>query len=204
MSATISIKDLPKMLEKELQKDVKAIKTAAMRAINSSARKSRTAVAKQEAKTLHWKSKAFVKSIKIEKATRENLMATVKFPDNASEVDKKGQTYLMVPVKSGLKKIGIGKSEIEKDMARPMLKYAESHPLKTSKNVSNPHAFFKLTSKKTGQEMIAVRNTDDRSKMNWLFAGRKGKNPDFVGTVKKTMDKHLEKDFERELAKQTK
>lgn len=201
MSQIISIEKLGKVLEKELNKDINAIKTAAMRALNASARKSRTAVARQEAKTLKFKSKRFAKSIKIKKATKDNLCATVSFPDDASEPVREGKTYLMIPLKSGLKKIGIGKSEIEKNMAQPMLKYSESHPRKSKSKVSDPHAFFKLKSKKTGQEMIAVRNQENRKNMNWLFAGCEGKNPDFAKTVKETMDKNLEKDFERELKK---
>ena len=197
-----SFKDLAKTLDKQVQKDIKAIKTAAMRALNKAAQKSRTAVANQESKTLKYKSKSFKRAIKIKKATRENLESTISFPDNASEPVRDGKTYLMIPIKGGLKKNGYSKDSITKNMAQSLLKYSEANPKKTTGHTNDPKAFFKLKSSKTGQEMIAARNANDRSKMNWLFAGREGKNPDFMKTVKDTMDKNLEKDFERELKKE--
>ena len=203
MSKTVSLKDFAKVLDKEIKSQVKDVQKAAAKALNASARKARTAVANQESKTLQFKSKRFKNAIKIQKATRDNLNVTISFPNTASEVERDGKEHLMIPLKSGLKKIGYSKDNIVKGLAPTLLKYANSHPMKTAKRVSNPNAFFKLKSSKTGQDLIAARDKNDRKKMNWLFAGRPGKEPDFLGTVQKTVDKNLNKDFERELKKIT-
>ena len=52
--------------------------------------------------------------------------------------------------------------------------------------------------------LIAARNKDKRKDMDWLYAGREGKEPDFDKIVNDTVNKNLEKDFTRELNKLTK
>lgn len=188
-----------KELEKKINKDIDMVKKAAAKALNSSARKARTAVAKQEAKVLQFKSKKFKKAIQITRATKDNLEAVISFPDTASEPMKDGKKYLMIPLKKGLK--DFGQTEIKRDLAIPLLKYANENPHRKKKRVAEPHAFFKLQSGKTGQELIAVRQKNDREKMHWLFAGRKGEDCDFAATVDKVANANLKKDFDRELAK---
>lgn len=197
----VSLKDLGKELEKQLKKDVDNVKKAAAKALNASARKARTAIAKQEAKTLGFKTKRFAKSIKINKAQKNNLNAGLVIPNNASEVQKDGKNYLMIPIKGYLKKIGYPKDQITRGMANHLLTYANANPRRTKKIVENPHPFFKIFSDKTKQWFIAARQQENRKKMNWLYVGKEGKEPDFLGTIKKVVNENLEKDFERELKK---
>lgn len=202
MSKVVTLAGLPKVLEKELEKEVNDVKKAAVKALNSSARKARTAVARLEAKTLGFKSKKFAKKIEIKKATANDLNATVSFPNNASEVNKDGKTYLMIPIKGYLKRIGYDADSITRGLANTLLTYANAHPKKTQKSVSKPSPFFKLMNSKK-QFFISARKEDERKKMNWFYVGKEGKEPDFEGIVKKTADENLEKDFERELKKIT-
>lgn len=200
MNKTVSLKDFAKVLDKEINNQVKDVQKAAAKALNSSARKARTAVAKLEAKTLGFKTKRFAKAIEIKKATKDDLNATVSFPNNASEVQNNGKTYLMIPIKGNLKKIGYGEDDIKRGMANDLLKYAHEHPKRTKKKVEKPQPFFKLKNDKN-QFFISARKEDNRKKMNWFYVGKEGHEPDFVGIVQKTVNENLEKDFERELKK---
>lgn len=198
---TVSLKDSGKALEKQIKEIKKDVSSAAARALNSSARKSRTAVANLEAKTLGFKSKRFKKAIHVEKATRDNLEAKVIFPDEASEVSHDGKTFLMIPIKGYLKKVGIPKASIKKGMANDLLQYSRKNPKKKKGRVKDPQAFFPVYSAKTDQYFITARQKENRKKQNWLYVGRVGKNPDFEAIVNKTVSEHLEEDFERELKK---
>lgn len=207
MAKTITFDQFNKELLKIVQKEYDNVKRAAAKALNSSARKARTEIAKAEQKTLAFKSKKFKKSIKIEKASKDNLQAVLKIPNTASEVEKDGKTYLMIPSKKGLGNIGYSKEQIKKNLATDLLKYANEHPFKTVRHTTTPHPFFKPPNfkvGKTGQVLIAARNKDKRKDMDWLYAGREGKEPDFDKIVNDTVNKNLEKDFTRELNKLTK
>lgn len=207
MTKTISFNQFGKELEKMIKKDVDNVKRAAAKALNLSARKARTEIAKAEQRQLGFKSKNFKKHIKIEKASKNNLCATLNIPNSASEVTKDGKTFLMIPSKKGLGNIGYSKDQIKKNLASDLLKYADEHPFKTAGHTTTPQPFFKppnFKSSKTGQVLIASRNKEKRKDMDWLYVGREGKEPDFDKIASDAMNKNLEKDFERELNKLTK
>lgn len=202
MSKTITIDQLAKELLKVTNKEIDNVKKAMAKAANSTARKIRTEIVKQEKKILKFKNpKRFKNAIKITKATKDNPTAQIKIPDNANEIHQNGKTYLMIPAKSYLKKIGIAPENITKNTAASLLHYAGTHPFKTRRHTTEPKAFFKLESSKTGQKLISARKKESRNKMNWFFAGREGKDLDFEKIIKDVADKNLEKDFERELNK---
>ena len=195
-------------LNKKIHKDIEMVTRSAAKALNATALKARNAVAKEEEKILQFKSKKFKKSIHIQKATKDKLEAVITWPDKASEVNHNGKTYLMIPLKKGLKNIGYSENQITRGLAVDLLKYAHENPKRRQRRVENPHAFFNITIPRTGQQTIAARKKENRKEMNWLYAGREGKEPDYESITQKIKDKHLEKDFTRifnkELEKQEK
>lgn len=184
-------------LNKKINKDIEMVKRSAAKALNATALKARNAVAKEEEKTLKFKSKRFKKSIYIQKASKDKLEAVLKWPDQASEVNHEGKTYLMIPLKKGLKNIGYSGNQIKRGLAIELLKYAHSNPKRTQRRVENPQAFMKITIPRTGQLAITARKKENRKEMNWLYAGREGKEPDYEEITQKIKDKYLEKDFMR-------
>lgn len=197
-----SLDKLGKELLKVIKKDVDAVNRAAARAANLSARKARTEIARQAKKLTEIKDqKKYKKSIKIQKATKDNPIATMEIPDKGSEIRHNGKNYLMIPSKKGITDYGLNYDNLTKQTGATLLKYSEKFPKKTTAHTNSPKPFLNIKVARTGQMAIAVRKKDERKKMNWLYLGKEGKNPDYIQIINDTTDKNLEKDFERELAK---
>ena len=214
MSAiTCSLKDLAKTLEKEIRNEVKQTKFAAMNALNEVAFKARKNLIDEYNKSFIVRNSNLPRAISVKKATKEKLEAEVSFPKDWMYINTKGgekkpeqAKVLMVPLKNGgLKDYRTSSGKI-KQSKKPasLLHFADTHPKKTKNHVANPHPFL-MTSKKTGQPLIAVRDKTDRSEMKWLYVGVPTANVkkrwDFENIVKETAEKELPKEFEKQFKK---
>ena len=205
-----SLENLSKVLEKEIQKDLKQVKFAASVALNNVAFKARENLIKEYNKSFVVRNSNLPRAVSVKKATKENLKAEVSFPKDWMYINKKKKKkkpehakLLMVPIKGGdLKDYRTSSGKI-KQSKKPisLLRYADTHPRKTKKSVANPHPFL-LRSKKSGQTLIAVRDKADRGEMKWLYvgvpAGDVKKRWDFEKIVKDTAEKELEPEFEKQ------
>ena len=203
-----SIDNLMKTIEKEVKKDLKQVEYAASVALNNTAFQARANLIDEYNKSFIVRNSNLPKAVTVEKATKEKLVAKVSFPKdwmyiNAKGGDKKPESakLLMVPIKGGdLKDFRLSSGKIKRSKKPSgLLKYMDSHPTKKRGRVENPHPFL-ITSKKTGQTLIAVRDKDDRSDMKWLYVGVPvadvKKKWDFDKIVKDTADKELTKNFD--------
>lgn len=212
-----SLKDLAKVLEKEIRNEVKQTRFAAMKALNEVAFKARGNLIDEYKKSFVVRNTNLPRAITVKKATKENLSAEVAFPKDWMYIttvggDKKPEKskLLMVPIKDGdLKDYRTSSGKI-KQSKKPaaLLKYHNAHPDKPKGKgrgkVANPHPFL-ITSKKTGQTLIAVRDKQNRGEMKWLYVGVPvgdvKKRWDFENIVKETAEKELPKEFEKQFKK---
>ena len=207
-----SLSNLAKTLEKEVKKDLKQVKYAASVALNNTAFQARSRLIDEYKKSFEVRNTNLPKAVAVKKATKENLVAEVSFPKDWMYINTKGgekkpekSKVLMVPINGGgLKdyRTSSGKIKQSKKPAN-LLKYMDAHPTKKKGRVANPHPF--LMDNKKGQTLIAVRDKDDRSKMNFLYVGvpvgNVKKRWDFEKIVKDTADKELQKNFDKALEK---
>lgn len=205
-----SLENLGKTLEKEIKKEVKQAKYAAMKALNNVAFKARENLINEYNNSFVVRNSNLPRAVSVKKATKENLKAEVSFPKDWMYINTVGgkkkperAKVLMVPLKNGgLKDYRTSSGKI-KQSKKPasLLQYADAHPKKTKKRVANPHPFL-MTSKKTGQPLIAVRDKADRGEMKWLYVGVPvadvKKKWDFDKIVKDTVEKELPKEFEKQ------
>ena len=103
-----SLKDLAKVLEKEIRNEVKQTRFAAMKALNEVAFKARGNLIDEYKKSFVVRNTNLPRAITVKKATKENLSAEVAFPKdwmyiNTVGGDKKPEKskLLMVPIKDG-------------------------------------------------------------------------------------------------------
>lgn len=209
---TVSLDKLGKTLENEIKKQMKQVKFAAMKAANEVAfQKVKPALTAEFKKSFTVRNTKLPQHILVEKATREKTTAKVTFPHdwmylNTKGGDKKPEKakVLMVPIKDGgLKdyRTSSGKIKTSKK-ASVLLSYADTHPKKTKARVATPHAFKNIKSKH-GQDLIAIRDKSDRSRLNWLYVGvpvaKVMQRWDFENIVKKIAEKELPLEFDKQL-----
>lgn len=214
---TINFKDLGGSVLKQMQNIQKQIKFAQMKALNEVAFKSRENVISAYKAKFHVRNKTFPKTVRVDKATKENLVATVSFPHDFFELndvggEKKSNSgkALAVPTSSGsgsgwesgqISKSRTPKGSIKKTM-RPseLLKYHNAHPKKKKKDVTESHAF--ILSGKRGK-FVARRKKENRKIMEFLYylpdMGNVPGRWDFEKIVKATSKRHLEKEFDKAL-----
>lgn len=201
-----------KVLENELKKQIKQTKFAAAVALNNTAFKARSNLIEEYKKSFVVRNTNLPKAVAVKKATKDNLTAEVSFPKDWMYINTKGgkkdpqhSKVLMVPIKGGGLKDYRTQSGKIKQSQKPgnLLKYADSHPLKTKAHVATPHPF--VMQNKKGQTMIAVRDKFDRKEMKFLYVGVPTANVkkrwDFEKIVKDTADKELPKEFDAALKK---
>lgn len=207
-----NLDNLPKMLEKEVQKSMKQVKFAASVALNNTAFKARSNLIEEYKKSFIVRNTNLPKAVAVKKATKDKLTAEVSFPKDWMYINTKGgkkdpqhSKVLMVPIKGGGLKNYRTQSGKIKQSQKPgnLLKYADSHPMKTKAHVATPHPF--VMENKKGQTMIAVRDKSNRSEMNFLYVGVPTANVkkrwDFEKIVKDTAAKELPKEFDAALKK---
>lgn len=201
------LKNLSKVLEKEIRKDLKQVKFAASVALNNTAFKARSNLIDEYKKSFTVRNTNLPKAVTVEKATKEKLQAKVSFPKDWMYINAKGgkkepehSKVLMVPLKNGGLKDYRTQSGKIKQSKKPgnLLKYADSHPLKTRAHVANPHPF--VMNNKKGQTMIAVRDKADRKELKFLYVGVPTadvkKRWDFEKIVQDTAKKELPGQFD--------
>ena len=207
-----SLENLGKELEKMIKKEVKQAKYAASVALNNVAFKARENLIKEYNKSFVVRNSNLPRAVSVKKATKENLQAEVSFPKDWMYINTVGgkknpekAKVLMVPLKNGgLKDYRTSSGKI-KQSQKPssLLKYADSHPIKSKNHVANPHPF--VMKNKKGQTLIAVRDKTDRKELKWLYVGVPvadvKKRWDFDKIVKDTANKELPKEFEKQFEK---
>lgn len=213
-TVTCSLKDLAKTLEKEIKKDVKQVKFAAVGAVNRCAFEARKSLQNAYGEAFHVRNKSLPRKIEVTKATKDNPVAVVAL--NAPNTDfMKIHTTGGVAKPTKSKSMAIPDKSIQepgrtstgrmKDSLKPsnLLKYADSHPTKKRGSVSNTHSFKMKTA--GGAVVIARRNKSDRSEMDFLYREEEEaeikKSWDFQGIVEKVVDRRLEKYFNENLEK---
>jgi hypothetical protein len=154
------------------------------------------------------------RKIEVKKATKENPVAVVALNAPSTEfmeihttggVAKPTKSKAMAIPDKSIQEPGRTSMGRMKQSLKPsnLLKYADTHQSKKRANVANPHA-FKMTTK-GGEVVVARRNKDDRSEMDWLYREEKEakikKSWDFKGIVQKVVDRRMKKYFEENLEK---
>lgn len=205
-------KNFMKVLEKEIKNKQKQVKFAATVALNNTAFKARENLIKEYKESFVVRNTNLPKAVAVKKATKENLQAEVSFPKDWMYINTKGgkkepehSKVLMVPIKNGGLKDYRTQSGKIKQSQKPgnLLKYADSHPLKTKAHVATPHPF--VMQNKKGQTMIAVRDKANRKDLKFLYVGVPTadvkKRWDFEKIVQDTAAKELPKMFDEALKK---
>jgi len=214
---TINFKDLGGSILKQMQNIQKQMTFAQMKALNEVAFKSRTNVISAYNSRFRSRNKTFPKTVRVDKATKEHLSATVSFPHDFFKLNDVGGEKrsgsgksLAVPTSVGhggnwesgqISTSRTPKGSVKKSM-RPaeLLRYHNTHPKKKKNNVANSHAFI-LDGKKG--RFVARRKKENRKIMEFLyFLPKMGNVParwDFEKIVEATSKRHLEKEFNRVL-----
>ena len=209
-----SLKDLAKTLEKEVKKEIKQVKFAAVGALNRCAFDARTALQSGYGKAFHVRNKSLPRKIEVTKATKDNPVAIVALNAPKTEfmeihttggVAKPTKSKAMAIPDKSIQEPGRTSTGRMKQSLKPsnLLKYADTHQSKKRGKVATPHAFKMKT--RGGDVVIARRNKADRSEMDFLYREEKEakikKSWDFKGIVKKVVDKKMEKYFDESLKK---
>ena len=209
-----SFKDLAKTLEKEVKKEIKQVKFAAVGAVNRCAFDSRKALQDAYYDAFHVRNRSLPRKIEVTKATKDKPVAVVALNAPNTEFMKIHTTggvarptkssSMAIPDKS-IQEPGRTSTGRMKESLKPsnLLKYADAHPTKKRGHVANPHSFKMKTT--GGAVVVARRNKEDRSKMDFLYREEKEakikKSWDFKGVVQKVVDSKMEKYFEENLKK---
>lgn len=218
MNAVINFKDLGSAVKKQMEDIQKQIRFAQMKAVNEVAFKARTNIISAYKAKFHCRNSTFPKTVKVEKATKENPAATISFPHdffylNDVGGDKKAQSgkSLAVPTSVGagtnwesgqIQSARTPKGSIKKSMKpAELLKHYNAHKGKVrGAGTATPHAFI-LDSKKGN--FLARREKNRRNVMDFLyFLPNMGDVPgrwDFVKISRTTAERHLEKEFDKAL-----
>ena len=209
-----TLDNLAKMLEKEVKKEMKQVKFAAVGALNRVAFDSQKELRDTYSKAFHVRNKTLPRKIEVTKATKDNPVAIVALnapKTEFMEIHTTGGTAkptksrsMAIPDVSiqepGRTSTGKMKQSLK---ASNLLKYADSHPMKKRGKVAIPHAFKMKT--RGGDVVIARRNKADRSEMGFLYREEKEakikKSWDFKGVVQKVVDRRIVKYFTENLKK---
>lgn len=209
-----TLQNLPKELEKEIGKQVKQVKFAAVGAVNRVAFDAQKALRGGYSSAFHVRNKTLPRKIEVKKATKENPIAVVSLNAPNTEfmeihttggVAKPTKSQNMAIPDVSIQEPGRTATGRMKQPLKPsnLLKYADAHPKKKRANVVQPHA-FKLTTD-AGNVVVARRNKADRSKLDFLYREEKEvkikKSWDFKGIVQKIVDRCLGKYFDENLKK---
>ena len=209
-----SLKDLAKTLEKEVKKEIKQVKFAAVGALNRCAFDARTELQSGYGKAFHVRNKSLPRKIEVTKASKDNPVAIVALNAPKTEfmeihttggVAKPTKSKAMAIPDKSIQEPGRTSTGRMKQSLKPsnLLKYADTHPSKKRGKVAIPHAFKMKT--RGGDVVIARRNKADRSEMGFLYREEKEakikKSWDFKGIVQKVVDQKMEKYFDEALKK---
>ena len=209
-----TLENLAKTLEKEIEKEIKQVKFAAVGALNRCAFDAQKALRGAYSGAFHVRNKSLPRKIEVTKATKDKPVAVVALNAPSTEfmeihntggVAKPTKSKAMAIPDKSIQEPGRTSMGRMKQSLKPsnLLKYADTHQSKKRAKVANPHA-FKMTTK-GGEVVVARRNKADRSEMDWLYREEKEakikKSWDFKGIVQKVVDRRMKKYFEENLEK---
>lgn len=204
-----TLENLAKTIESEMKKSAKRVRYAAQRALNETAFNARTNLIGKYRASFTVRSKGLPQSVKVKKATAQNLRAEVYFPHDwfylhtvGGEKSAKGSHSMVIPSKD-FPDLRLASGKVRKRNApAELLKYANAHPKKTRGHVAYPKAFLKLKTK-SGKPAIARRDKMNRKDMVWLYVenqnARVKKRWDFAEIVASTARHGLRYEFEKAL-----
>lgn len=209
-----TLENLAKTLEKEIKKEIKQVKFAAVGALNRCAFDAQKDLRGAYSGAFHVRNKSLPRKIEVTKATKDKPVAVVALNAPNTEfmeihttggVAKPTKSKAMAIPDKSIQEPGRTSMGRMKQSLKPsnLLKYADTHQSKKRANVANPHA-FKMTTK-GGEVVVSRRNKADRSEMDWLYREEKEakikKSWDFKGIVQKVVDRRMKKYFEENLEK---
>ena len=214
------LKNFSKMLQKEVNNQIKQAKFAAMNALNDVAFKDcRTNLVKAYEHTFHVRNKSFPKAIQIKKATIDNLQAEVAYKAEFMAVHAKGGTReptdgrkaLTIPYENDVtvKHSSSGKVRQRDKVPSLLADYNSKNFKKTVGHSAVKHAFILKYGDGRAVVMKRAKNTTtlksrERDNGDKVFYALKDKAKiekrwDFDKIVKTTADRHLPKYFEKRL-----
>ena len=213
-------KDLSKVLQKEVQNEIKQIKFAAMNALNDVAFKDcRANLVKAYEHTFRVRNKSFPRAIQIKKATKDNLQVEVSYKADFMAIHAKGGTrepddgkkMLTIPYENDVtvKHAPNGKVR-QRDRVPSLLRDYDSKNFKKSVGHSAvKHAFLLKYGDGRAVVMKRAKNTTtlasrERGNGDKVFYALKNKAKiekkwDFEKIVTTTADRHLKKYFDKRL-----
>ena len=192
MSTIIShtAKDFAKAIEKQVKQDMKDSLYAAQQALNNTAFKARENLLKRFQGVFDIHNKNFFstnirKGVLVKKADRKkdglDMQVDITFPHDWFKIqadggvkvpgmqkDGKQHKMLAIPTSKGAVKINQS-GKITGARATKMLDYYFKHPTKTKGHVKNPHAFIMKGATSKGKDVIAKRNKEDRTKLDFYY-----------------------------------
>ncbi|MBR4348055.1 MAG: hypothetical protein IKN03_06855 [Fibrobacter sp.] len=209
-----TLDNLAKTLEKEVKKEMKQVKFAAVGALNRVAFDSQKELRDTYSKAFHVRNKTLPRKIEVTKATKDKPVAVVAL--NAPKTEfmeihttggtaKPTKSRSMAIPDASIQELGRTSTGKMKQSLKPsnLLKYADTHQSKKRGKVAIPHAFKMKT--RGGDVVIARRNKADRSEMDFLYREEKEakikKSWDFKGIVQNVVDQKMEKYFDESLKK---
>jgi len=215
-----SIADFAKSIEKQAKQDMNQILYAAQQALNNTAFKARENLLTDYKGVFNVRNKNFFstnsKGVQVKKADRKkdglDMSVDISFPYDWFKIQafggtktpadtKNGGKYPMLAIPTSKGAVKINKSgRITGAGAARMLKYSQSHPTRTKKRVSTPHAFI-MKGVANGKDVIAKRNKVDRKEIEWFYVLQPfikvKKNWDFYGIIQNTFERHIDKELEK-------
>lgn len=214
---TVPLEKLGKALEKEIKNQMKQVKFAAMNAVNDVAFGAvRKKLASEYEKTFTVRNKSFPRAIRVDKATKENLTATVSYKEDWMKLHTTGGVRkaelaknLSVPIDNDAPGRHLPSGKVRsRDKVPALLKYANAHPEKSVGQKRVKHAFVL----KTGSSAIVLKRDRDNTtvasrhkgngdKALYAFANKAqiDKRWDFNQIVADVAEKELPKAFEKRL-----
>ena len=226
MSTSIShtAKDFADAIQKQVKQDMKDSLYAAQQALNNTAFKARNNLFHRFQGVFDIHNKNFFstnirKGVLVKKADRKkdgiDMKVDITFPHDwfaiqasggvkvpGMQKDGKQHKMLAIPTSKGAVKINQS-GKITGARATKMLDYYFKHPKKTKGHVKNPHAFILKHATSKGKDVIAKRNKEDRTKLDFYYVLQPElkvkKNWDFYGVIQKTFDRHLDEEFDKAL-----
>lgn len=204
-----TLENLAKTIESEAKKAAKRVRFAAQRAVNETAFHARSNLISKYRVSFTVRSSGLPQSVKVKKATVQNLQAEVYFPHDwfylhtvGGEKTAKGSHSMVIPSKD-FPDLRLASGKVRKrNLPVELLKYANAHPKKTRGRVAWPKAFLKLKTK-SGKPTIARRDKMNRKDMVWLYVenqkARVKKRWDFKEIVAHTAKFDLRYEYEKAL-----
>lgn len=220
MSGTItcSLKNLAKTLDKELQKEMKQVRFAAMNALNDVAfQKVRPKLEEEYKKAFTVRNKSFPRAIAIKKATKDDLVTEVSYKADFMALHAKGgvrkpekaDVALSVPIEKDAPGFRSASGKVKSRNKVPLLlQYAKANPKKSKEKLKSgvkrpfildlgTKALVLKRAKDTTTKKSRKEGNGDKFLFSFAKEAKIEKRWDFDKIVKETAEKELPKLFEK-------